>query len=1064
MYEGKSERGRRMSKARGRRTRAKLKKSARTFPIDGGRNDTLLVWVSDGPKAAKGHRPTRSDLKGKPIAVRGGHKYVVGDVIAQGGMGLVYRARDIRCDRVVALKVLRSAGTAQDENRRQFVSEARITSRLEHPNIVPIHELGTSAAGQAFYSMKFVEGIALSEVLERIRKKDRAIADQFPLARLLTVFQKVCDAIAFAHARRILHRDLKPANIMIGDYGEVLLLDWGLARPIHDPEEPAAGGSPDDRPAPATATPLDTDGLLDTLELATPSSRGSRRHGAVVGTPGYLAPELLSPAAPPDLRSDVYSLGAILYSILTLHTPVRDKTLRKVLHRILKGNIPPATSFNDTPEELPHCPDSRIPLPLSEIAAKAMAVNPAERYASVRELQQEVEAFQNGLVWHLVIDEDFSDPALVQSRWEVFGGHHEIANGELRLHGGEPQLLLLKRDMPTEVRIEFECRQEGTYLNDLACLINGKRMGSPWGTSTSGYAFKYGAYTNTFTVLTRCDQKLWSQTMSPLRSGQTYHVLVERIGARLRMFVDEKPVLDVEDSQPLTGSDHCLVGVLGWIADTRYTRIKVFSLGTPWKSDILDYAERHLYRKHYATAREIFQDILDSFPDAERMERARRGYQAAEQQELLARKLIEWQTQIASAWPHLASNLRLTDRGLAMYIPPGEISDLAPLQGIPLIELQCSMNRISSLEPLRGMPLQLLAFVGNSITDPEPLSGMPLIELHCAFNQIRSLEPLRGMPLARLSCTADPLEDGLNPLSDLPLTWLHCAECCIDTLEPLRGMELTMLFCDANRIENLEPLRGMRLTELACSGNRIRNLEPLTGMPLNDLNCAENQICSLAPLKGAPLSTLKCQGNVITTLEPLRGMPLSTVMCGANALTSLVPFAKAPPRNFWFDCDSISTGELEWAHRTWSRDFRFTAIAKEVGVLLAFRKSDTARLRALASKFQGRDYLYIPKYLTWAEARKLCEAHGGHLVTITSREENDFVSSLFTFGASWIWIGIETIDRRPRWITGEPFAFHAFRERIDQERPGPKTFRSGQWCYDIVPDPRHTFVIEWNAP
>jgi len=192
------------------------------------------------------------DLTGVP--------YVLGKELGRGGMGIVYEARDTRLERAVALKVL-SQLAASGEAVERLWREARILARLEHPGIVPIHDAGMLSDGRAYYAMKLVEGSRLDEYL-------RAGPS---LPELCRIFLRICEPVAFAHARGIVHRDLKPENIMLGKFGEVLVLDWGVAMALGE----------------------------------------SERRGLVIGTPGYMAPEQ-SEAGPVDARADVYSLGNLL--------------------------------------------------------------------------------------------------------------------------------------------------------------------------------------------------------------------------------------------------------------------------------------------------------------------------------------------------------------------------------------------------------------------------------------------------------------------------------------------------------------------------------------------------------------------------------------------------------------------------------------------------------------------------------------------------------------------------------------------------------------------------------
>src|SRR4051812_21943886 len=168
------------------------------------------LWDAD-----LGLAPVRQQLEGK--------KYKVLTTLARGGMGVVLQARDLRVRRTVAMKVMKSGAQFSRENVLRFIDEAQLTGQLDHPNIVPVYELGIDDRGETFYTMKFVKGITLDEVLRGLRAGRKDIAEKYPLALLLTVFQKICDATAFAHAKGVIHRDLKPENVMIGAYGEVLV-------------------------------------------------------------------------------------------------------------------------------------------------------------------------------------------------------------------------------------------------------------------------------------------------------------------------------------------------------------------------------------------------------------------------------------------------------------------------------------------------------------------------------------------------------------------------------------------------------------------------------------------------------------------------------------------------------------------------------------------------------------------------------------------------------------------------------------------------------------------------
>lgn len=347
--------------------------------------------------------------------------YDVGVEVARGGMGAVLEAVDHSLQRHVAVKVMLNQDGALEEQVQRFVCEARVTGQLEHPGIVPVHQLGVDAEGRLFYAMKLVRGTTVSEITKRLRAGEPDVVTKYPLGALLTVFLKVCDAVAFAHSRGVLHRDLKPENIMVGEYGEVLVMDWGLAKRVVSAEvagqqsevstadEGAArgagsGGHATPRPDPGLPA---SDRPVMTME------------GQILGTPAYMAPEQArGEISALDARTDIYSLGAILYTLLVLQPPVAGRTLWEVLDNVVKGRVTPPATHNRTtfrtrrshaaappavstgPDgpaaSFAHCPGGRVPAALSRVTMKAMALAPAERYQTVPDLQADIEAWRNG--------------------------------------------------------------------------------------------------------------------------------------------------------------------------------------------------------------------------------------------------------------------------------------------------------------------------------------------------------------------------------------------------------------------------------------------------------------------------------------------------------------------------------------------------------------------------------------------------------------------------------------------------------------------------------------------
>ena len=287
-----------------------------------------------------------------PVKPRGA-RYKFIRSIGFGGMKAVLLVEDRDTGREVAMAMIPDFRDRPHRDLERFVGEARITAKLEHPNIVPVHDIGIDASGAPYFTMKYLRGVMLERVIRQLRSGDPETVARYPLFRRLQIFLRVCNAINFAHSHGVCHLDIKPANINIGDYGEVVVLDWGVAR------------------------------LLDGEGRATLDDLRPK------GTPGYIAPEYLNPetADQVGIRSDIYSLGSLLYTLLALRSPLSGLSVESILRRTAAGAVPrPGRA----------APECDIPASLEAVCMKAMARKPAARYATVQELRDEITAYLAG--------------------------------------------------------------------------------------------------------------------------------------------------------------------------------------------------------------------------------------------------------------------------------------------------------------------------------------------------------------------------------------------------------------------------------------------------------------------------------------------------------------------------------------------------------------------------------------------------------------------------------------------------------------------------------------------
>ena len=306
---------------------------------------------------------------GQEGAVSGEERYRVEGEIGAGGMGKVLRVADTDLNREIAMKVLINA--SNQSTMRRFIEEAQITSQLEHPNMLPVHDFGINEEGDVFFTMQYVRSHdTLGELIERLREGDEATHRHYTFERRVQLIQQVCNALDYAHERGVIHRDIKPDNVMVGEYGQVYLVDWGVAKLLDQAE----------REVPHTLRNTDEPGPDAT------------RDGILIGTPPYMAPEqILGLNDEVDQITDVYALCVVLYELLTLNYylgAVADD-LPAITSAVVHRRPPDAESHLGAR-------NGRVPRSLSRICRKGLAKPREKRFQSARELASALQDWIEG--------------------------------------------------------------------------------------------------------------------------------------------------------------------------------------------------------------------------------------------------------------------------------------------------------------------------------------------------------------------------------------------------------------------------------------------------------------------------------------------------------------------------------------------------------------------------------------------------------------------------------------------------------------------------------------------
>jgi serine/threonine-protein kinase len=548
--------------------------------------------------------------------------YEVLKSLGKGGMGEVFLVYDPSCERKIALKKILPELARYPIIKERFLREARFASKLSHPCIIPIHYI--QEEGEVYYTMPYIEGETLKEIFkstaEKEQKGDSPHEIGVSIPTLTRIFLSICQAIAYAYSKSILHRDLKPENIIVGKYGEVLLLDWGIATYIDSSSE---------------SQDAIEEAAIEMIEQA-----HLTRPGKVLGTVNFMAPEraLKKPAT---ILSEIYSLGVILYQILTLRLPFPRKDLNH-FRKVMK--------FEQfiLPEEV--TPYRDIPKQLSRITQKCLAPDPEKRYQTIQELIFDLENYIEGKPeWMLTKELSVNQ----KDDWEfqenvLLSKHLAITKMSDVLEW--VCLMISRKSFSGNLRLEFELKlpSDNEGVGILMCIPEpSERQGLE-----DGYCLWLGGSAYPHTLLFRSNAEIASASNEGIKSDASSHVCIEKIDNNVRVYIDGNLKLNYISHIPIVGAH---IGFVYNNPDFEVSPIKVYTGSQSIMVNCLSVPDAFLASKHFEKAFLEYKRIAYSFQGRTEgreaqfragltlLEQGKREKHAAKKEDLFSRALEEFE-------------------------------------------------------------------------------------------------------------------------------------------------------------------------------------------------------------------------------------------------------------------------------------------------------------------------------------------------------------------------------------------------------------------------------------
>ncbi|MGF1451073.1 MAG: protein kinase [Opitutales bacterium] len=799
-------------------------------------------------------------------------KFSLGRLLGEGGMGQVYEGKQEVLERTVALKTLK--GHEDTFRREVFLMEALTTGSLGHPAIPPVHDLAYNAEGRPFLVMKKVEGRLWSDALGGMS-----------LSENLEVLLRVADGVAFAHARNVIHRDIKPSNIRLGPFGEVYLMDWGLAVTLDE-----TGRSP----------------------VLSASCAGG-------GTPAYMAPEMaLADGTKIGRQSDIYLLGAVLFEIVTGQRPHRSDSVTRALEAAAANRIAPIDEENE----------------LLEIAMKAMATQPESRFPSVKALQQAIRDYREHAE-SLALAQDgerYLGSACDSKGYEPFvealssfkqalklwPANSDAADGLRRARHAYARCALRRNDLelagsqldPNDPGHDELCAAiQKARQEDKSRRRRLKTLGRSVMALAGVIILGLGISTGWIAMeRERAEDALTDYRMEQLKRQDDRRQSAPALLLTARRLIAEgdyaaamstaEAAVDFDPDLLEARFIHLALLLREENFDAAREAAKGLLSEAPGYRDAADVLAILLQRQRGDEPDRVLLSRLSPILTRQNLPTLAAEFAASNQE-----KLAIWQQQITDAYPdwreHKHNLLRWeNENGVRLVLARvPSLNDLSPLRGIPIVALDISHNSgVSDLSPLVGMPLRELSVsYCHQITDLRPLGALPLEHLSISgLERLENLESLRGIPLRVLNAYNVPRIASLEPLRGMPLEQLSITHAdSLTDLSPLAGMPLRMLNLPTNgNLEDISPLAGLPIEVLNLYQTPVTDFEALRGMPLRKANFGPVDVTSIDFLESAPLEELSLANEPPVDVAVLEGKPLRQLQIGT--VEDVAPLATLP--------------------------------------------------------------------------------------------------------------------------------------------------------------------------